>query len=394
MKNIVIGVTSGIACYKALDVCSKLKKNNYNIKVIMTENASKLISPLLFQTLTGNKVYINMFDENETSVSHIEIAKNSDLVCVIPATYNIIGKLSNGIADDFLSTFLSVCDPRKVMIFPAMNTNMYLNPILQGNLEKLSMNNYNIVQPATGSLACGDFGLGKLPEVDIIVDKIMFNIEKTDIFKNKKILITAGGTVENIDTVRHITNKSSGKMGYALAKQATLQGADVTLISTKPDLKTPHGISKIIYIENADEMHEAVLNNIENIDYIFMVAAVSDFKIKNYSDTKIKKNKLKDLKLELELNVDILKKLSEIKPRKFKLIGFAAEDNNLKENAKAKLINKKLDYIVLNDISNKAIGFNSDNNKVFIFDKNGNEIEIKENTKDIVAKEILFNIVN
>ncbi|WP_073508280.1 bifunctional phosphopantothenoylcysteine decarboxylase/phosphopantothenate--cysteine ligase CoaBC [Streptobacillus notomytis] len=394
MKNIVIGVTSGIACYKALDVCSKLKKNNYNVSVIMSKNASKLISPLLFQTLTGNKVYINMFDKDETSVSHIEMAKNADLVCIIPATYNIIGKLSNGIADDFLSTFLAVCEPKKVIIFPAMNTRMYLNLILQTNLNNLLKHGYNIIQPITGLLACGDFGIGKLPDVDVIVDHIVFNIEKTENFKGKKIIITAGGTTENIDPVRHITNKSSGKMGYSLAKQAALQGADVILISTKRDLKVPNGVSKIIYVENANEMHTVLLNNIDEADYIFMVAAVSDFKIKNYSNNKIKKNQLKDLRLELELNVDILKEISKIKPRRFKLIGFAAESENIKENAKIKLVNKDLDYIILNDISNKYIGFNSDNNKVFIYDRNKNEIEIDENTKDFVAKEILFNIIN
>ncbi|CAM3130120.1 bifunctional phosphopantothenoylcysteine decarboxylase/phosphopantothenate--cysteine ligase CoaBC [Streptobacillus ratti] len=394
MKNIVIGVTSGIACYKALDVCSKLKKNNYNVSVIMSDNASKFISPLLFQTLTGNKVYINTFDKDETSVSHIEIAKSADLVCIIPATYNIIGKIANGIADDFLSTFLAVCDSKKVMIFPAMNTNMYLNPILQTNLNSLLKHGYNIIQPTTGLLACGDFGIGKLPDVDVIVDNIIFNVEKTDVFKGKKILITAGGTIENIDPVRHITNKSSGKMGYSLARQATLQGADVTLISTKLDLKVPNGISKLIYVENADQMHKSVLDNIDDIDYIFMVAAVSDFKVKNYSNNKIKKNQLKDLKLELELNVDILKELSEIKPRKFKLIGFSAESENIKENAKIKLINKNLDYIILNDISDNSIGFNSDDNKVFIYDRNNNEIEINKNTKDFVAKQILFNIIS
>lgn len=393
MINITIGVTSGIACYKALDVCSKLKKLNFNITVVMSEKASKLISPLLFQSLTQNKVYIDMFDNDEIKVSHIELAKNSDFVFIIPATYNLIGKIANGIADDFMSTFISACNPKKVTFFPAMNTNMYLNPILQDNLEKLTKYNYTIIKPVSGLLACGDNGIGKLPDVDDIVDEITFIINKTYKYENKKILITAGGTIENIDPVRYISNKSSGKMGYSIAKIAALNSAEVTLISTTKTLKVPKGVNKVIYVNNANEMYDAVMDNIQNIDYMFMVAAVSDFRIKNYSENKIKKNHLKDLKLDLELNVDILKKISEIKPRNFKLIGFAAESHDFVENATKKLESKNLDYIILNDISKSTIGFNSDNNKVVIFNKDKNMIDIKENNKEIVAKDILDNII-
>ncbi|WP_156299512.1 bifunctional phosphopantothenoylcysteine decarboxylase/phosphopantothenate--cysteine ligase CoaBC [Streptobacillus canis] len=393
MKNIVIGVTSGIACYKALDLCSKLKKQNYNITVIMTENATKLISPLLFQTITGNKVYTEIFDKDDIKVTHIELSKKADLVCIVPATYNLIGKVSSGIADDFLTTFIAACNSKKVMFFPAMNTNMYLNPILQDNLNKLNNYGYRIFNPATGLLACGDNGIGKLPQIDEIFNEIVFEIERSSELLNKNILITAGGTLEPIDPVRYISNKSSGKMGYAIAKQASLKGANVTLVSTKPELDVPKGIDKVIYVKSAKEMHDVVLTESKFNDYIFMVAAVSDFKVKNYSENKIKKNQLTELKIDLDLNPDILKDLSEIKPRTFTLIGFAAESNNIYENAKQKLKNKNLDYIILNDISDNTIGFNSENNKVIIFDKNENIIDIDKNTKDNVAKEILDKIL-
>lgn len=393
MKNILLGITSGIACYKALDITSQLTKKGYNVTVMMSDNAKNLISPSLFQIISKNKVYYENFEKDEIDVYHIELIKNNDLVVIIPATLNIIGKLSNGIADDFISTCLSASDPNKTLIFPAMNTRMYTNPVNQYNMNKLKDFGYDIIEADTGFLACGENGIGKLPNIDKIIDYIEYRINKNENLKNKSILITAGGTKEPIDPVRTITNNSSGKMGISLAKEAKLMGANVTLISTKKDINIPSYIDKIIYVETTQEMLEAVNNEKDKMDAIIMAAAVSDFKIKNYSNQKIKKKDMNnDLKLELELNKDILIELSKNKNRKYLLVGFAAESQNLIENARLKLEKKDLDFIIANDISDKTIGFNSDYNKVCIIDKNLNEYEIKYNTKDIISKEILKTI--
>lgn len=393
MKNILLGITSGIACYKALDITSQLTKKGYNVTVMMSDNAKNLISPSLFQIISKNKVYYENFEKDEIDVYHIELIKNNDLVVIIPATLNIIGKLSNGIADDFISTCLSASDPNKTLIFPAMNTRMYTNPVNQYNMNKLKDFGYDIIEADTGFLACGENGIGKLPNIDKIIDYIEYRINKNENLKNKSILITAGGTKEPIDPVRTITNNSSGKMGISLAKEAKLMGANVTLISTKKDINIPSYIDKIIYVETTQEMLEAVNNEKDKMDAIIMAAAVSDFKIKNYSNQKIKKKDMNnDLKLELELNKDILIELSKNKKRKYLLVGFAAESQNLIENARLKLEKKDLDFIIANDISDKTIGFNSDYNKVCIIDKSLNEYEIKYNTKDIISKEILKTI--
>lgn len=392
MKKVLLAVTSGIACYKALDVCSGLKKKGYDVTVIMSKNASKLISPLLFQILTGNKVHTELFSLEDTKVTHINLIKENDLVVIVPATLNIISKLACGINDDFISTTLSATDPYKTLIFPAMNTRMYEGFACKENLEKLRKYGFTIIEPDSGLLACGDTGKGKLPQVNDIIDEIVFNLEKINILKGKNILITAGGTKEKIDPVRYITNKSSGKMGYALARQAAFLGANVTLISTDTNLNIPNHLKTFIKVSSAEQMYNEVMNYHKNQDLIIMAAAVSDFKVKNYSEHKIKKSEMKELKLDLELNKDILFELSKIEPRDFILVGFAAESQNLKENALKKLKNKNLDYIIANDISNQAIGFDSDLNKVFIYDKELNESEIEINTKDIVAKSILINI--
>ena len=393
MKNILLGITSGIACYKALDITSQLTKKGYNVTVMMSDNAKNLISPSLFQVISKNKVYYENFEKDEIDVYHIELIKNNDLVVIVPATLNIIGKLSNGIADDFISTCLSASDPNKTLIFTAMNTRMYTNPVNQYNMNKLKDFGYDIIEADTGFLACGENGIGKLPNINKIIDYIEYRINKNENLKNKSILITAGGTKEPIDPVRTITNNSSGKMGISLAKEAKLMGANVTLISTKKDINIPSYIDKIIYVETTQEMLEAVNNEKDKMDAIIMAAAVSDFKIKNYSNQKIKKKDMNnDLKLELELNKDILIELSKNKNRKYLLVGFAAESQNLIENARLKLEKKDLDFIIANDISDKTIGFNSDYNKVCIIDKNLNEYEIKYNTKDIISKEILKTI--
>ena len=393
MKNILLIVSSSIACYKSVDICSNLKKRGYNVKVIMTKNATEMISPLIFKTITKNEVYVDMFsDKQDAYVAHIQLVKEADKVVVVPATANLIAKMANGIADDFASTSLLVAKAKDIIVFPAMNTNMYENPITQMNIKKLKELNVKFIEPATGHLACDDIGKGKLPDVLDIVEIISFELEKNDILKNKKILITAGGTKEKIDPVRYISNNSSGKMGYSLAKMASLMGAKVILVSTRKNLKVPLNVSEVIYCESAKEMYDIVMDKKDNMDYIIKCAAVSDFKVKNTSDKKIKKDDMKELKLDLEHNKDILLELSKVKDRKYTLVGFAAESNNIIENAKNKLNKKNLDYLVLNDISDNSIGFNSNYNEVYIFSKNGKINKIEKDTKDNIAKKILESI--
>lgn len=393
MKMVLIIVSSSIACYKAVDVCSSLKKLGYNIKVIMTKNATKMISPLIFETLTKNKVYVDMFcDKDSNYVSHIQLVKEASKVIVLPATANLIAKMANGIADDFASTALLVAKPKDIMVFPAMNTNMYENCITQKNISTLRNYGMSIIEPVTGHLACDDIGKGKLPSVDFVLDNIVFFLEKTNEYMNKNILITAGGTREKIDSVRYITNNSSGKMGYSLAKMASLMGANVTLVSTRRNLKLPVNLKEVIYCDSAQEMYDIVMSKKNNMDYIIKCAAVSDFKVKNVCDKKIKKDDMKEFKIDLELNKDILLELSKTENRHFTLVGFAAESNNIMENAKKKLKKKNLDYLILNDISDKSIGFNSDYNEVYVLNKNDEVKKIQKDTKDNIAKKILESI--
>lgn len=393
MKMVLIIVSSSIACYKAVDVCSSLKKLGYNIKVIMTKNATKMISPLIFETLTKNKVYVDMFcDKDSNYVSHIQLVKEASKVIVLPATANLIAKMANGIADDFASTALLVAKPKDIMVFPAMNTNMYENCITQKNISTLRNYGMSIIEPITGHLACDDIGKGKLPSVDFVLDNIVFFLEKTNEYMNKNILITAGGTREKIDPVRYITNNSSGKMGYSLAKMASLMGANVTLVSTRRNLKLPVNLKEVIYCDSAQEMYDIVMSKKKNMDYIIKCAAVSDFKVKNVCDKKIKKDDMKEFKIDLELNKDILLELSKTENRHFTLVGFAAESNNIMENAKKKLKKKNLDYLILNDISDKSIGFNSDYNEVYVLNKNDEVKKIQKDTKDNIAKKILESI--
>lgn len=393
MKMVLIIVSSSIACYKAVDVCSSLKKLGYNVKVIMTKNATKMISPLIFETLTKNKVYVDMFcDKDSNYVSHIQLVKEASKVIVLPATANLIAKMANGIADDFASTALLVAKPKDIMVFPAMNTNMYENCITQKNISTLRNYGMSIIEPVTGHLACDDIGKGKLPSVDFVLDNIVFFLEKTNEYMNKNILITAGGTREKIDPVRYITNNSSGKMGYSLAKMASLMGANVTLVSTRRNLKLPVNLKEVIYCDSAQEMYDIVMSKKNNMDYIIKCAAVSDFKVKNVCDKKIKKDDMKEFKIDLELNKDILLELSKTENRHFTLVGFAAESNNIMENAKKKLKKKNLDYLILNDISDKSIGFNSDYNEVYVFNKNDEVKKIQKDTKDNIAKKILESI--
>lgn len=387
--NILIGVTGGIAVYKILEVISQLKKiGGYNIKVVMTDNATKFVSPLTFSTMTGNKIYTSLWDENFL-IPHIKLANNTDIFLIAPGTYNIIGKIANGIADDLLSTIASAVQCRKI-IAPAMNVNMYLNKILQENLKKLQNLNWEIIPPDEGVLACNDIGKGKLATPEEIIKHISYIPNNTKL-KGKKVLITAGGTIENIDPVRYITNRSSGKMGISIVKEAKRMGAEVLLIYGNVAIEIPSSINAL-NVNSAMEMKDAVLENFSSSDIIIMAAAVSDYRLKNISKQKIKKtNDL--LILELVKNPDILFELSKLDKKNKIIVGFAAETNDLETNALEKLHKKKLDMIIANDVSRKDSGFSSPNNKVIIYYKNGEKQDLPLMSKNKVSKYILSKIV-
>ena len=338
-KTVVIGVSGGIAVYKACDVVSRLKKLNANVHVIMTKSATEFVTPLTFQSLSQNYVVSDMFEEPKTwDVEHISLAKKADVFLIAPATANVIGKVANGIADDMLTTTV-MATTGKVLIAPAMNTNMYRNPILQRNISILKELGYNFVDPDSGRLACGDIGEGKLASPEKIVDAVvdLFNEDKKDLL-GKKIMITAGPTVESIDPVRYLTNRSTGKMGYAIAKMAANRGADVTLVSGPTNIEPPSNIKKLIKVQSAKDMYDAIIDNFDENQVIIKSAAVADYKPKNYSDKKIKKSN-DDLIIELDRNKHIAYELGKIKKNKI-LVGFAAETNDLIENAKGKISKK------------------------------------------------------
>ncbi|MBU5454015.1 bifunctional phosphopantothenoylcysteine decarboxylase/phosphopantothenate--cysteine ligase CoaBC [Caproiciproducens sp. MSJ-32] len=391
-KCVCVGVTGGIAAYKALEVVSKLKKHDLDVNVIMTNSATKFVTPLSFQSLSQNMVVTDMFAEPKAfEIQHISLAKKADIFLVVPATANIIGKVANGIADDMLSTTI-MATKAKVIFAPAMNTNMYQNKIVQENIKKLKAYGYYFVQPDSGRLACGDVGEGKLADVDIIVSKVLEVIDKLEINKDlagKKVLISAGPTIAPIDPVRYITNRSSGKMGYAIAEEAAARGADVILVSGPTNLEKPDGV-KVIDVLTNEEMKNAILDNFTNSDIVIKAAAVTDYKIKNYSNEKIKKTE-GDLNLSFVRDNDILKILGEKKANQI-LVGFAAESSNVVENAKRKIKGKNLDYIVANDITSADTGFGSDNNKVIIISKDGEEIYLDKMSKREVASRI-FDII-
>ena len=390
-KTVVIGVSGGIAVYKACDVVSRLKKLNANVHVIMTKSATEFVTPLTFQSLSQNYVVSDMFEEPKTwDVEHISLAKKADVFLIAPATANVIGKVANGIADDMLTTTV-MATTGKVLIAPAMNTNMYRNPILQRNISILKELGYNFVDPDSGRLACGDIGEGKLASPEKIVDAVvdLFNEDKKDLL-GKKIMITAGPTVESIDPVRYLTNRSTGKMGYAMAKMAANRGADVTLVSGPTNIEPPSNIKKLIKVQSAKDMYDAIIDNFDENQVIIKSAAVADYKPKNYSDKKIKKSN-DDLIIELDRNKDIAYELGRIKKNKI-LVGFAAETNDLIENAKGKISKKNLDFIVANDLTESGAGFGTDTNIVKIIDKDGNIAKYPQMKKDEVADVILDKV--
>ena len=383
--NIVIGVTGGIAAYKIAELTSKLKKKNHQVQIIMTKNATEFITPLTLETLSNNKVMIDTFDRNfEYDVKHISIAKKADLFVIAPCTANMIAKIANGIADDLLSTTV-LATKSKVLVCPAMNTNMYTNQITQDNINKLINYGFDVMETEKGLLACNDIGYGRLAAIDTIIEKIDYHLSNK-VLNNKNIIISAGATVEKIDKVRYITNHSTGKMGYALAKQAYNMGANVTLVSANSKLKAPYGVN-LVKVTSALEMYEYFKDNYQKYDYLIKAAAVSDYTINNPKDYKIKKDQ--EFKLELIKTNDILSYLGKNKKDHQVLVGFAMETENLIENATYKLINKNLDLIIANNLNDKGAGFGTDTNKVNIITKDEvKDIELM--SKDELSKEILL----
>lgn len=395
MKNILVGVTGGIAAYKSAGIVSLLKKKGYNVKVVMTKNATKIIGPLTLETLSRNRIYVDMWDSNlHYEVEHISLADWADVVLIAPATYNIIGKVANGIADDMLTTILSAVSVRKPVFFAlAMNVNMYENPILKENINKLKSFGYRFIDAEEGLLACNYSAKGRMSEPENIVNEIerysiFSKIENFDTaLKDKKILITSGRTKENIDPVRYLSNNSSGKMGYSIAQAAADLGAEVTLISGPTDLKAPNGLKNFISVESALEMHEKVDECFKNTDIFIACAAVADYRPKEYKKEKIKKSD-SDFVIELVRNPDILLEMSRKKEKQL-LVGFAAETNDIRENALKKLEKKNLDIIVANNAS--VMG--SDENVIEIIKKDRTSVEISQKSKMELAYDILSEVI-
>ena len=389
-KTVVIGVSGGIAVYKTLDVISRLKKLGVNVNVIMTKSATEFVAPLSFQSLSQNYVVCDIFEDPKTwDVEHISLAKRADVFLIAPATANVIGKIANGIADDMLTTTV-MATKAKVLIAPAMNTNMYENKIVKKNINILKELGYGFVDPESGRLACGDIGKGKLASPETIVDEVVKLLSKEQDLKGKNIIVTAGPTVESIDPMRYITNRSTGKMGYSIAKEAVNRGANVTLITGPTNLNPPQNLKKLVKIESANEMYEAVLENLDENDVVIKSAAVADYKPKYYSNEKIKKSE-DDLVIELDRNKDIAQEIGKIKKDKI-LVGFAAETNDLIENANLKIKKKNLDFIVANDLTKEGAGFGVDTNIVKIIDKEGKILEYPKMKKEEVANIILDKI--
>lgn len=388
-KNIVLAVTGSIAAYKIANLASMLKKLHADVTVLMTKNATNFINPITFETLTGNKCLIDTFDRNfEYSVEHVSLAKKADVVLVAPASANVIGKVANGIADDMLTTTVMACNCKKI-IAPAMNTQMYNNPIVQDNMDKLRRFDYEVISADTGLLACGDVGVGKMPSETVLLEYILRECAYEKDMAGKKVLITAGPTREKIDPVRFISNHSTGKMGYALAKNCMLRGAEVTLITGVTNLEPPMFVN-VIHVVSAKDMYEAVIRNFDKQDIVIKAAAVADYRPINPADEKMKKKDC-DLSIELERTDDILKTLGERKNKQF-LCGFSMETENMIENSKQKLHKKNLDMIVANNLKQAGAGFGTDTNIVTIITKDETK-ELEIMSKDEVAGEILSEIL-
>ena len=388
--NILLIVSGGIAAYKSIDLCSSLVKQGNNVKVILTKNAENFVTQLPFQTLTKNRVYTSTFEEvDENEIQHIDLTKWAEKIIVAPATANLISKFSNGIADDLAtSLMLAVRDTSAVYIVPAMNTFMYRNPIIQDNMNRLIKLGFNFVEPDSGLLACGDVGKGKFPTIDKIESFVFQEVEQD--LKDKKVLVTAGPTKEFIDPFRCLTNPSTGKMGISIANECARRGAEVILVSSVDNDSISNNVKKV-KITSTNDMFEAVKNNFKDCDFIIKAAAVSDYTPIQIFDKKVKKQD-GNLTIEFQRTQDILKYVGDNKQEGQKIIGFAAETNNLIEYAKEKIVKKNLDYIVANDISKKDIAFGSDDNEVYIIDRHDNIKKIDKSSKNNIAKAIVDEI--
>lgn len=385
-KTVLIGITGGIAAYKICELIRMFKRQNANVRVICTPNALNFVTKLTLQNLSQNEVGVEEFEIPDFKPEHISYADEADIMLIAPATANTIGKIANGICDNLLTSI--VCAFKKpIILAPAMNCNMWENPIVQENIKKLQNNGFEIVEPETGFLACGYNGTGRLAALEKIFDKTVEVLQSKKKLTGKKIIITAGGTIEDIDPVRYISNYSSGKMGLALADEAFQQGAETILITTK-DVTRPY---KTVKVKSAADMQKAVEADFEKADCVIMAAAVADYRVKNRAEHKMKKTDADTLTLELVKNPDILKELCAKKTTQ-KVVGFCAESENLIENAKEKIIKKGCDYLIANDISRKDIGFSSDYNEVVIFDKTGSQKRIERAAKVQIARRILEEI--
>ena len=389
-KTVLLGVTGSIAAYKIANLASALKKLHADVHVLMTQNATNFINPITFESLTGNKCLVDTFDRNfQFQVEHVSIAKKADVVMIAPASANVIGKIAHGIADDMLTTTVMACKC-PIYVSPAMNTNMYENPIMQDNLKILEKYGYHIITPASGYLACGDTGAGKMPEPETLLQYITQEIAFEKDLKGKKILITAGPTQEKIDPVRYITNHSSGKMGYALAKRAAMRGAEVTLVSGQVSIAPPPFV-KVVSVVSAKDMFDAVTAVSDEQDIIIKAAAVADYRPAFVSDEKMKK-KDDQMSIELERTDDILKYLGEHKREGQFLCGFSMETQNMISNSRAKLEKKNLDMIAANNLKVEGAGFKTDTNVLTLITQN-EEVSLDMMSKEDAAGVILDKIL-
>lgn len=388
-KTVVLGVTGSIAAYKIASLASMLVKMHAGVQVIMTENATQFINPVTFESLTGRKCLVDTFDRNfEYSVEHVALAKAADVFLVAPASANVIGKVAHGIADDMLTTTFLACECPKI-VAPAMNTHMYQNPILQDNLKICASYGMEVIDPAVGYLACGDTGAGKMPEPETLLDYIVKAIAYEKDLAEKRILVTAGPTREAIDPVRYITNHSTGKMGYAIARAAAYRGAQVTLVTGPVELEPPR-FARVVPVQSARQMYEAVTAVSGEQDIIIKAAAVADYRPASVADEKMKK-KDGELSIQLERTDDILGYLGSHRKEGQFLCGFSMETQNMMENSRAKLERKHLDMIVANNLKVEGAGFGTDTNVVTIITRN-QELELEKMTKDEVAHRLLTEI--
>ncbi len=389
-KNILIGVTGGIAAYKVVEVASRLKKSGANVRVMMTLAATEFVSPRTFEEITGNAVFVEMFgDAAHFHVAHVALADFADLILIAPATANFLAKAAHGIADDLLTTTILASD-KPLLIAPSMNTKMFMNSATQDNLKVLKARGVKILEPAVGELACGTSGKGRLPEPVEICAVVEKFFASEPILSGKRILVTAGGTIEAIDPVRYIGNRSSGRMGYEIAKSAMNSGAEVVLVSGKSEVEPPDGLKAFIKVESALQMRDEVLKHFETVDCVIMSAAVADYRVKNPSAQKIKKSD-ETLTLELVKNPDILKELGTLKKSQV-LVGFAAETQNILEYANKKLVEKNLDFIVANDVTAEGAGFGVSTNIASIIWRNGTVESFSKMSKADLAEKIIERV--